>query len=42
MPQNTDEIVVDFDFKEIDNNEQAEEVKTKPKPKRSSRKKYRS
>ena len=37
MPQTTEEIVVDFDFKEIENNEQAEEVK--PKPKRVSRKK---
>ena len=37
--QNPQEIVVDFNFKEIQNNEQAEEVKTKPKPKRVSRKK---
>ena len=40
MTQNPEEIVVDFDFKKIENNEQAEEVK--PKPKRVSRKKYRS
>ena len=42
MTQNPEEIVVDFDFKKIENNEQAEEVKPKPKPKRPSRKKYRS
>ena len=34
------DIVVDFfDHKTIDSNEQAEEVKPKPKPKRTSRKK---
>ena len=35
--QNEKEIVVDFNFKEIQNNETAEEVKAKPK--RTSRKK---
>ena len=39
MTQNPEEIVVDFNFKEIQNNEQTEEVKPKPKPKRASRKK---
>ena len=34
--QNPEEIVVDFNFKEIQNNETAEEVKAKPK--RASRK----
>ena len=43
MTQNPEEIVVDFfDHKTIDSNETAEEVKPKPKPKRPSRKKYRS
>ena len=37
MTQNPEEIVVDFNFKEIQNNETAEEVKN-PKPKRASRK----
>ena len=36
--QNPEEIVVDFNFKEIENNETAEEVKAKPK--RASRKKH--
>ena len=36
MPQNTEEIVVDFDLKKIQNNEAAEEVKPKPKPKMAS------
>ena len=40
MTQNPEEIVVDFNFKEIENNEEAEEVKAKPK--RSSRTKYSS
>ena len=30
MSQNPEEIVVDFNFKEIENNETAEEVKAKP------------
>ena len=34
--QNPEEIVVDFNFKEIQNNETAEEMKAKPK--RASRK----
>ena len=36
MSQNPDEIIVDFSFKEIKNNEAAEEVK--PKPKRANKK----
>ena len=40
MSQDQNEIVVDFNFKEIKNNEAAEEVK--PKPKRPTKKKYRS
>ena len=37
--QNPEEIVVDFNFKEIQNNETAEEVKAKPKAKRATLKK---
>ena len=37
--QNEKEIVVDFNFKEIQNNEAGEEVKN-PKAKRASRNKY--
>ena len=40
MSQNPEEIVVDFNFKEIQNNEAGEEVK--PKPKRTTKNKYRS
>ena len=37
--QNPEEIVVDFNFKEIENNETAKEVKAKPK-KASRKQKY--
>ena len=37
--QNQDEIIVDFNLKEIKNNEEVEEVKPKPKAKRASNKK---
>ena len=38
MSPDQNEIVVDFNFKEIKNNEAAEEVKAKPK--RATKKKY--
>ena len=37
--QNPEEIVVDFNFKEIENNDTAEEVKAKPRAKRATKKK---
>jgi hypothetical protein len=41
MMQNPEEIVVDFDLKKIEDNEQAEK-EVKAKSKRVSRKKYRN
>jgi hypothetical protein len=40
MSPDQNEIIVDFNFKEIKNNEAVEEVK--PKPKRATKTKYRS